>query len=126
MQQVSRGTRATLPTAYTVKPAKCLLILKMKIYVIRSSFVFKTGGVCLSTYVCCEAVTEPHLSSQARRLFAAPISSTTEVRKSLGGLREVLPSYAGLFLRSAVAMCRLLVAALILTTRLFKLSVSTP
>lgn len=67
-----------------------------------------------------------YLSSQARRLLAAPISSTTEVRKSLGGLREVLPSYAGLFLRSDVAMCRLLVAALILTTRVFKLSVSTP
>lgn len=33
-----------------------------------------------------------YLSSQARRLLAAPISSTTEVRKSLGGLREALPS----------------------------------
>lgn len=67
-----------------------------------------------------------YLSSHARRLLAAPISSTTEVRKSLGGLREVLPSYAGLFLRSDVKMWRLLVTALILRTRLFKLSVSTP
>lgn len=67
-----------------------------------------------------------YLSSHASRLFAAPIRSTTEVRKSLGGLREVLPSYVGLLLRSEMAFWRLLVAALILTTRLFKLSVSTP
>lgn len=67
-----------------------------------------------------------YLSSHASRLFAAPISSTTEVRKSLGGLREVLPSYVGLVLRSEMAFWRLLVAALILMTRPFRLSVSTP
>lgn len=72
----------------------------------------------------CEA--RSYLSSQARRLLAAPMSSTTEVRKSLGGFLEVLPSYVGLFLRSDVDMCRLLVAALIFTTRPFRLSVSTP
>lgn len=67
-----------------------------------------------------------YLSSQASRLLAAPINSTTEVRKSLGGLREVLPSHAGLLLRSDMAFCRLFVADLILMTRFFKLSVSTP
>ena len=33
-----------------------------------------------------------YLSSQANKALAAPMSSTTEVRNSLGGLWEVFPS----------------------------------
>lgn len=38
------------------------------------------------------AFCKSHLSSHARRLLAAAIRSTTEVRKSLGSLRVALPS----------------------------------
>ena len=39
-----------------------------------------------------ETLARFYLSNQARRLLAAPIRSTTEVRKSFGNFRLVLPS----------------------------------
>lgn len=67
-----------------------------------------------------------YLSSQASIHLAAPISSTTAVRNSLGGLFEVLLSCDGLLLLSEAQFCRLLEAALIRPTKVFRFSVSMP
>lgn len=67
-----------------------------------------------------------YLSSQASMPLAAPIRSTTAVRNTLGGLFKVPLSCDGLLLLSEAQLCRLLDAALIRPTRLFRFSVSTP
>lgn len=83
----------------------------------RVKSVFKRKPVC-------ENLT--YLSSQASIPLAAPISSTTAVRNTLGGLLGLPPSYEGFFLRSDAQLFKFLEAARICPTRLFRLSVSTP
>ncbi len=53
--------------------------------------------MCLYTYLCLlwavfVCLCRTNLSSQASRLLAAAMRSTTEVRKSLGSFRVALPS----------------------------------
>lgn len=55
-------------------------------------FVKKLGFVHVCDLVTCDTFGRFYLSNQAKRLLAAPIRSTTDVRKSLGNLRLVLPS----------------------------------